>query len=63
MNIQTKSYSMFTIIDIVCMSIGFFLGIFIRHGNFAIMDVYSVYREVFVVLAISIIVNAFLFRP
>ena len=45
MNIQTKSYSMFTIIDIVCMSIGFFLGIFIRHGNFAIMDVYSVYRE------------------
>ena len=63
MNIQTKSYSMFTIVDIICMSVGFFLGIFIRHGNFAIMDVYSVYREVYVVLAISIIVNAFLFRP
>ena len=63
MNIQTRSYSMFTIADLFCMSIGFFLGIFIRHGNFAIMDVYSVYREVYVVLAISIIVNAFLFRP
>ena len=63
MNIQTKSYSMFTIVDIICMSVGFFLGIFIRHGDFAIMDVYSVYREVYVVLAISIIVNAFLFRP
>lgn len=63
MNIQTRSYSMFTIIDLFCMSIGFFLGIFIRHGNFAIMDVYSVYREVYVVLAISIIVNAFFFRP
>lgn len=63
MNIQTKSYSMFTIVDLICMSIGFFLGIFIRHGDFAIMDIYSVYREVYVVLAISIIVNAFLFRP
>ena len=63
MNIQTRSYSMFTIMDLACMSIGFFLGIFIRHGDFAIMDVYSVYREVYVVLAISIIANAFLFRP
>ena len=27
------------------------------------MDVYSVYREVYVILAISIIANAFLFRP
>ena len=50
MNIQTKSYSMFTVVDLICMSIGFFLGIFIRHGDFAIMDVYSVYREVYVVL-------------
>lgn len=63
MNIQTKSYSMFTVVDLICMSIGFFLGIFIRHGDFEIMDIYSVYREVYVVLAISIIVNAFLFRP
>ena len=63
MSIRTRSYSMFTIIDLFCMSIGFFLGIFIRHGNFAIMSTYSVYREVFVVLAISIIANSFLFRP
>lgn len=63
MNIQTKSYSMFTVVDLICMSIGFFLGIFIRHGDFEIMDIYSVYREVYVMLAISIIVNAFLFRP
>ena len=63
MNIQTRSYSMFTLLDLFCMSAGFFLGIFIRHGNFAIMDTYSVYREVYVVLAISIIANAFLFRP
>ena len=63
MNIKTKSYSMFTILDLLCMSIGFFLGIFIRHGDFNIMNVYSVYREVFVVLAISIIANAFFFKP
>ena len=63
MNTQRKSYSMFTVIDIMCMSIGFFLGIFIRHGNFEILNTYSVYREVFVVLIITIIANAFLFRP
>jgi len=63
MNTRTKSHSMFTIADLLCMSIGFFLGIYIRHGSFAIMDTYSVYREVYVILAISIIVNAFLFRP
>ena len=63
MGVQKKSYSQFAILDIVCMTLGFFLGIFIRHGNFAIMNTFSVYREVLVVLAISIIVNAFLFRP
>lgn len=63
MNIKTRSQSMFTILDLLCMSLGFFFGIFIRHGDFNIMNVYSVYREVFVVLAISIIANAFLFRP
>lgn len=63
MNIRTKSYSMFTILDLFCMSIGFFLGIFIRHGNFEILNIYSVYREVLVVLGISIIANAFFFRP
>ena len=63
MNLQKKSYSVFTILDLICMSVGFYLGIFIRHGNFAIMSTYSVYREVYVVLAISIIGNAFFFRP
>ena len=63
MNIQNKSYSMFTILDLLCMTAGFFLGIFIRHGDFEIMDTFSVYREVYVVLAISIIVNAFFFKP
>ena len=63
MNIKKRSYSQFTILDLLCMSIGFFLGIFIRHGNFAIMDTYSVYREVYVVLVLSIIAYAFFFRP
>ena len=63
MNIQTKSYSTFTILDLLCMSIGFFMGIFIRHGNFHCMNEFSVYREVYVVLAISIMANAFFFRP
>ena len=34
MNTQKRSYSQFSILDLLCMSIGFFLGIFIRHGNF-----------------------------
>ena len=63
MNLQKKSYSMFTILDLLCMSIGFIFGVFVRHGNFACMNTFSVYREVFVVLAISIIGNAFFFRP
>lgn len=63
MSIQKKSYSMFTILDLLCMSAGFFLGIFIRHGDFSCMNTFSVYREVYVVLAISIITNAFFFRP
>ena len=63
MNFQKKSYSILTILDLLCMSIGFFLGIFIRHGNFSCMNTFSVYREVYVVLAISIIANAFFFRP
>ena len=63
MNLQKKSYSMFTILDLLCMSMGFFLGIFIRHGNFSCMNTFSVYREVYVVLAISIIGNAFFFKP
>lgn len=63
MNTQKRSYSQFTILDLLCMSIGFFLGIFIRHGNFGIMNTYSVYREVFIVLVLSTIAYAFFFRP
>ena len=63
MNIRKKSYSQFTILDLACTGVGFFMGIFIRHGSFAIMNTYSVYREVLAVLAISIAANAFLFRP
>ena len=63
MNIKKKSYSQFTVLDLACTGVGFFLGIFVRHGDFAIMNTYSVYREVLAVLAISIIANAFLFRP
>ena len=63
MNIRKKSYSQLTIHDMACTGMGFFLGIFIRHGSFAIMNTYSVYREVLAVLAISIAANAFLFRP
>lgn len=63
MNRGKQSYSQFTILDILCMSLGFFLGIFIRHGDFQILNIYSVYREVYAVLVISIIANAFFFRP
>lgn len=63
MNTQKRSYSQFIILDLLCMSFGFFLGIYIRHGNFTIMNTYSVYREVFIVLALSAIANAFFFRP
>lgn len=63
MNTQKRSYSQFSILDLLCMSIGFFLGIFIRHGNFAIMNTYSVYREVYIVLVLSTIAYAFFFRP
>ena len=63
MNIRKKSYSQFTILDLFCMVAGFFLGIFIRHGDFRILDTYSVYQEVLIVLGIAIIANAFFFRP
>lgn len=63
MNIQKRSYSQFALLDLLCMSMGFFLGIFIRHGNFAIMNTYSVYREVYIVLVLSTIAYAFFFRP
>lgn len=63
MKIGKKSYSQFAILDLICMAAGFFLGIFIRHGNFQILDTYSVYQEVLIVLGITIAANAFFFRP
>lgn len=63
MSVQKKSYYHFAILDILCMTAGFFLGILIRHGEFAIMNVYSVYRELYVILLLAIMVSAFLFRP
>ena len=63
MKTQKRSYSQFALLDLLCMSIGFFLGIFIRHGNFAIMNTYSVYREVYIVLVLSVIAYSFFFRP
>lgn len=63
MNIQRKSYSPFAVLDSLGMTIGFFLGIFIRHQGFRIMDTYSVYKEVYFVLLFTIIGIAFFFRP
>lgn len=63
MSVQKKSYYQFAILDILCMTAGFFLGILIRHGEFAIMNVYSVYRELYVILLLAIMVSAFLFKP
>lgn len=63
MNIKKKSYSRFTLLDIVCMTIGLFLGVFIRHEGFYIMDNRSVYGQVYIVLIFAIIAIAFFFRP
>ena len=63
MGVQKKSYSQFAILDIVCMTIGFFLGIFIRHGDFHILKVYTIYKEVFIALILAIVAIAFFFRP
>lgn len=63
MSVQKKSYSQFALLDLLCMTIGFFGGIFIRHGELNIMNIYSVYQEVYMVLVLSIIAIAFFFRP
>lgn len=63
MNIKKKSYSRFTLLDIVCMTIGLFFGVFIRHEGFYIMDNRSVYGQVYIVLIFAIIAIAFFFRP
>ena len=63
MSVQKKSYYQFAILDMLCMTAGFFLGILIRHGEFEILNVYSVYRELYVILLLAIVVSAILFRP
>lgn len=63
MSVKKKSYYQFAILDMICMTAGFFLGILIRHGEFAIMNVYSVYRELYVILLLAIVISAILFRP
>ena len=60
MGVQKKSYSQFAILDIVCMTIGFFLGIFIRHGDFQVLKVYTIYKEVFILLILAILLHAVL---
>lgn len=63
MNIKRKSYSRFTLLDMFCMTIGLFGGVLIRHEGFEVMNISSVYGQVYVVLLFAIIGIAFFFRP
>ena len=63
MNIRKKSYSQFTILDILCTTIGFFLGIYIRHAGFKVLNTSPVYEEVYFIMVLSVIAIAFFFRP
>ena len=63
MNIRKKSYSQFALLDILCMTIGFFLGIYIRHDGLNVINLSPVYEEVYFVLVLAVIGVAFLFRP
>lgn len=63
MGVRKKSYSQFTILDLICMTIGFFSGIFLRHGELNIMRIYTVYKEVYFLMVFTIIAVSFLFRP
>lgn len=63
MNIRKKSYSRFVLVDILCMTIGFFLGIYIRNGGFEHLQYYTVYEETYIVIVFAIIAIAFFFRP
>ena len=63
MNIRKKSYSRFVLVDILCMTIGFFLGIYIRHGGFDHLQYYTVYEETYMVMIFAVIAVAFFFRP
>lgn len=63
MNIRKKSYSQFTLLDILCTTVGFFLGIYIRHDGFEIIQKSPVYEEVYFILVLAVIAVAFFFRP
>lgn len=63
MNIRKKSYSRFVLVDILCSTIGFFLGIYIRHDGFSAMGYYAVYKETYFVILFTIVMVAFFFRP
>lgn len=63
MGVRKKSYSQFTILDLICMTIGFFAGIYLRHGNLVVLQECRIYREVYSILVLCIIVIAFFFRP
>lgn len=63
MNIRKKSYSRFVFTDILCTTLGFFLGIYIRHSGFGAMPYYSVYEETYFVIIAAVVATAFFFRP
>ena len=63
MNIRKKSYSQFALLDILCTTIGFFFGIYIRHAGLNVINLSPVYEEVYFVLVLAVIGVAFLFRP
>lgn len=63
MNVRKKSYSRFALADILCSTIGFFLGIYIRHDGFNALGSYAVYEETYFVIVLTIVAAAFFFRP
>ena len=63
MGIRKKSYSIFTLLDLLSMTIGFYLGIYIRYKSLNIVHNNPVYGEVYGVLIMAVIAIAFFFRP
>lgn len=63
MGVRKKSYSQFAILDLMCMTIGFFAGIYLRHGNLTLLQTCRTYGEVYSILVLCIIATAFFFRP
>ena len=59
MNISRKTYSPFTLLDILCSTIGYFLGIYIRTGDFTVLKTTVVYKETYFILVLAIIAIAF----